>query len=307
VKSIASLFAFFGLFFPIFFILSLGAGFLSLWLEAVSSVPVRETLILSDIVNSIQWALPFTLYVTIVFSMNYAKRHKTPGIAVFFIIVILSAAFMWGGSKGLYNARTMLAPPFIVGQQTQGKPGLILEKANTTFVLLDEPSLETGSRVISIPGEPLIFQEVPITADGSIIKAPSLPFRYSERRVSNEFLDLSLSAEYISKRYDQGLFSFGMWILALILLLTALGFIFQIGKWHLANIFLGLLIFRGILAFEVFLNSAPIQEYLVDFFRGAFPRDYISPFILAVIALLVLVYVVLYSLAAGERGKDASI
>ncbi|MDR2842664.1 MAG: hypothetical protein LBV52_05630 [Spirochaetaceae bacterium] len=303
MKPIASLIAYFGIFFTLIFLGSVSVGFLHVWITAVSTVPMRPYLGLAEIVQKVEWALPFSLYLTIIFSMNYANRHKTPPAAAFLIVVVMSGAFVWGASKGLSNSRKMAAPPFLIQQQTIGKQGLILSQSGTVFTLLDDPAIETGSRVVSIPDKPLIYQELPVDANGNVIPAPPIPFHFGNSNTFATLQDLTLSAQNFSKRYDQGLSAFGMWALALILLLCALSFIFEIGEWHIANIFLGIFLFRGLLAFEVFFNSAEIQNYLFDFFRGALRYEYISPFVFTVIAALILIYVVLYFIAQGKKSN----
>ncbi|GMO27832.1 MAG: hypothetical protein Ta2B_08420 [Termitinemataceae bacterium] len=303
MKSISRLIAFFGLFFTFIFLVAIGTGFLRIWLQAVSTVPITRNLILSDVIDKLEWALPFTLYISIIFSVNYAKRHKANGIVAFFTVVALSAVFSWGIAKGMDNARNMASPAFLIERQTLGKEGLILSQGKTVFTLLDTPSLQTGSRVISLPGDPLIYQELPIGSEGNIIKLPPIPFNRDSLSNTSVHYDLMQSGRHLSSRYSEGTFSFCVWVIALILLLSAFSIIFEIGEWHLANIISGLLIFRGILAFEVFINSETIQDYLYGFFRGAVSIQFVTPIIFMLIAILVLIYIILYHLALEKKGE----
>ncbi|GMO32707.1 MAG: hypothetical protein Ta2F_08640 [Termitinemataceae bacterium] len=301
VKKAASLIVFYGVFFMLVFLISAGTGFLQIWLKAVSTIPIQHYLDLKDVIVELEWIVPFTLYLTIIFSMNYASVNETAPLAAFIIVIVLSSFFTFGAAKGLDNAYNMASPPLVITQKQLGKSGLLLKRGTTVYTLLDEPSLEAGSRVISIPGEPLFYQELPLDEAGNIIKLPNAPFKENALLGTTELTDLSLSGKYLSARYDNGLYSFAAWTLALILFLTSLSFLFQIGEWHIANIFLGIIVFRGILAFEVFFNSASIQTYMYDFFRGALSKDLVSPFIFTVISVLILIYVFLYHVAKGKK------
>ncbi|GMO58520.1 MAG: hypothetical protein Ta2G_18590 [Termitinemataceae bacterium] len=285
------------------FALTFGAGFLRIWVHAITRVPQISNLLLVNVLNQLEWVLPLTLYLTIIFSMNYAKRHKTPSLAAFIIVVGLSAVFTWAGQKGLDNAKNMDVPPFIQKKHTLGKSGLILSRGQTVYTMLDDPALATGSRVVSIPGEPLIYQELPLDIDGNVLDAPPIPFRLQDLEHTSVLSDFTRSGKYLAARYDQGLYQFGSWVLALILVLTAFSFLFEIGDWHLANVFLGLLIFRGLLAFEVFFNSPGIQEYVYGFLRGAVGTWLVSPFVFTVIAVLILIYIILYFLALEKKSS----
>ncbi|GHU41803.1 hypothetical protein FACS1894190_10340 [Spirochaetia bacterium] len=259
---------------------------------------------LDEIVSMIGWTLPWTLYLTIIFSMNYAWRVKSQVMVSCFFVVMLSVVFTFGVSKGFENARLMASPPLLIHEKTLGRKGMILHRADTSMVLLDSPSLETGSRVVSLPKKPLIYQNLPLAADGELIKAPPVPFMTRFDGIINDvIIDFSISAKTIRQRYDSGLIPFFTLGIALALFLTATGLISQIGQWPLANVFLGLLLFRGILAFDVFLNMKEIQEYLNDFFLGALPIEYISPLIYSCAAFLLFFYMLLFSIAQERKNN----
>jgi hypothetical protein len=164
--------------------------------------------------------------------------------------------------------------------------------------MLDQPSNENGSRVVSIKDQPFIYQKVPAGAGGTPISLPPIPFRGGGAWLPNSVLsDLSISGRYIAERFDEGSMSFLAWSTALILFLVSLAFIVGLSRWPLANVFLGILAFRGILAFEIFLNSEEIMEYLTGFARGALPDMFITPAILTTGAVLILIYIFLHFLA----------
>jgi hypothetical protein len=226
--------------------------------------------------------------------MNYGKKLKIAPPLVFIFVVAVTSLFAFGVSSGFKNLSKMAAPPLAVNQSTLGYPGLILSRAGVIITILGRPSDETGSRVVSIEDQPFIYQKVPVGADGTLIKLPPIPFRYKDIWISNSVLsDLSISGHNIAGRLNEGYVSFWAWTLALITLLVSLGFIFELSRWPLANVFLSILAFRGILAFEVFLNSDKIIAYLKEFSRGILPDMFITPAILSAIAVLILFYCIL--------------
>jgi hypothetical protein len=304
VKKVARVIAFYGLCFPMIFVITAGLGFLQQWIGAAADIPVRTSLAASDVLNATGWALPVTLSLTIVFTIEYGRKKKAAGPAVFALIVLLSTVFSWGVSRGFSNVRAMDFPPFLINRVTLGKPGLILQRGDTLITLLDWPSAELGSRVVSIPDRPLIYQEIPIGADGQPIKLPRAPFKLEYSGFVEDIrADLNLSALHLAERFEGGSFTFFEWILPLIILLTGLGYVFFMSNWPLANVCFTLLVFRLVLALDVLINSREIIEYLSAFFRERVAAVHIGPFVLGALAALTLIYKVLYVLTKG-RGKN---
>jgi hypothetical protein len=298
MKNYARFLIFFGLCFPILFMAAIGITFLHTWIDAVEYVPVKSGILLREILESGSWALPFALYLTIVFSINQGRRHKVAWPLIFVSALVLAGVFTFGISKGLNSAVAMPAPPLKTNHITLGRQGLMLSRPGTVITLLDRPSNVNGSRVVAIKDLKLIYQRVPVGADGEIISLPPIPFRDTGDWLSTLILnDLSISGSFIAARFNEGIIPYLAWTLALITLLLSLGLVFELTYWPLANIFLGFLIFRGILAFEVFLNSEEIMGYLIEFARGAIPDTFITPAIFAAISALVLIYSFLIFLA----------
>jgi hypothetical protein len=298
MKNFPRFLIFLGLCIVIMFIITFGITVLHSWITAVSHVPVITGIPLGELTKAAGWTIPFTIYITIILSIDYGRRLKiTPPIIVIFAVAF-TGLFAFGISRGFENLRSMTTPPLAVNHSTLGRPGLILPRAGITVTILDQPSNETGSRVVSIKDRPLIYQKTPIGAGGQIINLPPIPFRYTDAWLSNSILnDLSVSGLNITSRFNEGYESFLSWTFALIILLVSLGFIFALSRWPLANVFLGVLAFRGILAFEVFLNSDEVLEYLKEFSRGVLPDMLITPAVLSVIAALILIYAILLFLA----------
>jgi hypothetical protein len=308
VKNFARLVLFIFIFFVIVFALSTALSFLQLWDAAAASVPARRYFSFEEAAAAVQWALSLTLYTTALVSISYAQRSRVNPLLAVFIVALITGALTTAAAQGLRNSRLMSTPPFAVNSGTLGRPGLMLDQQHDTIItLIDSPALETGSRVVSIPGRPLIYQELPLDETGEVLKLP--PVKFGDA-VNPLYLalrqDFSLSARELLSRFDQGLIPFLAWLGPLIMLLVSLSYIFNIGAWPLANIFLCALIFRGTLLFEVFLNSAAVRAYLTGFVRGIVPAPYITPLIFAVLAALFMLYCILMHFAR-ERGRHGEI
>ncbi|MDR3356631.1 MAG: hypothetical protein LBO04_05520 [Spirochaetaceae bacterium] len=291
MKNYARFLIFFGLCFPILFITAFGITFLYAWVDAAGQIPAKNGISLDEILQAGRWTLPFTLYLTVIFSINHGRRHKVAWPLIFTGVTVLASLFTFGVSKGLSNAGALRAPPLEIERGTLGRPGLILSRPGTVISLLDRPSNPTGSRVVALDDRDLIYQKKPVGADGEIISLPPVPFRGAHAGLLTLIIgDLAQSGRVLAARFDEGPVPYFSWTLALIMLLTSLGLVFELSHWPLANLFLGLLLFRGVLALEVFLNSDGMTEYLYEFTRGALPPDLITPAIFASLSVLVLTY-----------------
>jgi hypothetical protein len=217
-------------------------------------------------------------------------------------VFVLSGSFAAGISLGLLHANTVIAMPVKAAPPTLGGPGLILTQGETAVVLLDEPSNPRGSRVVAIPGRPLIYQKSPAGPVNSTLTLPPIPFRIGGPYfITSLFIDFSLAAGRLQDRLGEGLLSFGIYLGALCLFLSSLRFVLELSSWPLANIFLGTLIFRGILAAETFLDSAEIQRFIGSLLKVDVPRGIITPGIFCGMAVLVILYTALVSLARGRK------
>jgi hypothetical protein len=301
MNTLVRFLCFFGLWFSAIFVTAAGSVFLGAWIEAASRIPPDSGITLLSIAETGLWIVPFTLYLTLVFSINYGRRRNLAPPLVLIFAALLAGLFTFGASRGLNIAANMEAPPLELKRGLAGQSGLILSRPGTVITLLDRPSNADGSRVVSIDDRPLIYQKEPRGADGRIIGLPPMPFRHVGAWLYDDILsDFSISGQRMAARFEAGNASFFSWTLALSVLLVSLGFVFEMTSWPLANFFFGLLVFRGVLAFEVFLTSEEIMEYINWFIRGVIPDMFIAPAILAAAAVLILIYSVLFYLARSK-------
>jgi hypothetical protein len=152
--------------------------------------------------------------------------------------------------------------------------------------------------MVLLPGRPLIYQELPAGPDNIITALPQAPFRIEESYLMNSILtDSALAAEQFETRLDAGLIPFAIYAGALIFLLVSLRFVMDLSSWPLANFFSGALVFRGILAFQTFIDSPVIQDSFLTFVDGRIEGSFLSPIIFTGLAVLILIYTLLVNLA----------
>jgi hypothetical protein len=317
VKNLARLALFLSLCFAALFISAAGLRYVSLRIEWARVIPASPEAMLPEFIAAARWALPFSVYFSILFGLSYSgrflvrspltKRHGrkhlsfAPVVVLTIIILVLGISF--AVSLGLSRLGTM--PPARETRTPLGGPGLILTGANTAIVLLDTPANSRGPRVAAIPGRPLIYQEQPVGFDNRIISLPPVPFRdESPWFLKSIAIDFSLTGTQFESRLEQGVIPFFIYAGALIFMLASLGFILSLSNWPLANLFLGALAFRGILAAETFLNSQEIQELFATFLGNRLPLSWTVPLIFCFFGVLVYLYTILVYLAKRRSDEE---
>jgi hypothetical protein len=83
-----------------------------------------------------------------------------------------------------------------------------------------------------------------------------------------------------------------------------LGFAIKFSAWPLANLFIGALAFRGILAVETFFNSPEMQEILDSFFKNLLPTTMAVPLIFFGFGLLAHTYSILIFIAKRRDDNE---
>jgi len=157
---------------------------------------------------------------------------------------------------------------------------------------------------VSIPDQPLIYQEVPLGPNNSILSLPPLPFHnVIPWFIQSVGVDLTLNSVNLRTLFERNILYFVIYAISLILLLSSLRFILEISQWPLANIFLAVFVFRLILSFEVFLNSSEINA-MVDFFlAGRIPGSFITPIAFFALFALIMLYASLTALARTRKNE----
>jgi hypothetical protein len=297
MKNVARLVLFFTSSFAAVLVLTALVRFLQIRIDTIRFLPPQDGQIGQGLFSAIQWALPASLYISLLFSLSYTVRRRVFAPAAMICLFILGTAFSLGvtvGAEGVSRLAKYLAPAKVLGN-----PGLILTQADNAMVLVQDPAEAWGGRVVSIPGRSLLYQEVPRGPDNAPIVLPPIPFRTaSEAWVLQSFsIDFSLASRELLSRFSQGLLPFLIYTGALVFFLVSLRFIMGLSKWPLANLFLGALVFRGILIMEIFLNSLEVQDVLNTFVGETVPISYFTPLIFVFLGFLVCLYTFLSYLA----------
>jgi hypothetical protein len=288
------------LFFSIFFIVSVAlAGtleYIRLAVDAATTIPAGPPVTLGQFIGALRNIFPLLLYGAILTGLSYSARRLVAPFAAMLSIFILAGGAALGLSLGLRNLETGSPDLPLSGPgetKTLGSPGLILSRWDVTTTLLGDPGNSESSRVISIPGRPLIYQEKPSGPDNAVTL-----FRNGDSALTRGLLvDSALAAEQFATRLNRGLLPFALYGGAIILLLSSLRFVLDLSSWPLANLFCGALVFRGILAFQTFIDSRSVQTFMGAFFDKRIDRAMLSPIVFAGLALLILLHTFLVRLA----------
>jgi hypothetical protein len=279
-------------------------NFLGLWVEAVKTVPFRQGRG-ADFTASGLKALPAALYITVLLTLSYTARRKMTVPLSIIGIFVLSFGFVLGFTLGIGHLDNVNLPPPVF-KAVKGEPGLILSRGDTSMILLKGSDVSDGPRVAVIPGQPLIYQETPLGPDRAVLSLPSLPFGTDKTWfISSIAIDFDLVSREFKDRLGQSFFWFCVYAGALVFFLSSLRFLLDLSRWPLANLFLGALVFRGVLALETFLDTPETKEFLGSFLGERLLGPVLTPLVFCVLGTLIVVYTLLVSLAGGKEKADA--
>jgi len=305
VKNLAKLALFFSLSFVIVFFAGVGVRYLTLKVEWARVLPQKPETLLTMIISAGHWALSLSMYTSILLSMSYAARKRYFAPMVVICVVSLSLLFDFGVSSALYRWESV--PPAVSNVKPMGEKGLILSnnlnRNETAVILLNGTAEPLGPRVTAIPDRPLVFLE---STANTNVNLPPIPFEGdSPLFVKNFSIDLRLSDEQIQRRYSEGILNYFLYAGSLIFLLCSLGLsINKFSVWPLANLFLGVLAFRGVLAVETFFNSPEMQELSDSFFKNIIPAFMVVPLVFFAVGALVSTYSILFYVVKRRNNED---
>lgn len=304
MKKLARLTLFFSLSFIIFFSAALFFNFLSSWIDLVRFVPVGPVPGVG--VDELFWkSLPAAIYLSALFSVSYTARREISVPAAILGVFVLGCLFTGGFSLGIKRVEA-LKPALNPVPSLESAPGLILRRSENSMVLLRESSEPRGPRVVSLPGRPLVYQEVPLGPNNTILSLPAIPFGVElPWFIRSLIIDLTLGAGELQRRLEKNFISFAAYAFSLVLLLSSLRFLLELSRWPLANIFIAAVVFRLILALETFLNAREINELLGSFLNRRIQPEFVTPLVFCVLGGLFILYTFLAGMAqgSGRRGK----
>jgi hypothetical protein len=158
--------------------------------------------------------------------------------------------------------------------------------------------------VVSLADRPLAYQEVPLGPNNTVLELPPAAFRDETTPFLNSLVvDFSLSARQFEERRNAGFIPFLIYSFSLIFLLASLRFVLEMSRWPLANLFLGAVVFRGILSLETFLNAREIQAFFESFLGNRLEVSLITPAIFGALSLVILFYTALNRAAKSGRAN----
>jgi hypothetical protein len=309
MKNVARLALFFTVSFAAIFVLAVSVRFLHIRIDVIRSMPPQNGHLGEELLAAFHWALPAALYFSLLFSLSYTVRRRIFAPAAMLCLFILGSAVCLGITIGTDSLSRLAKYP--VPPKSLGNPGLILTQADNAIVLIQDPGVPWGPRVASIPGRPLLYQELPRGPDNKPISLPSVPFRTNTVWFLQSFvIDFSLASGELTKRLSQvsppeDLLSFPVYVCALVFLLVSLRFSLTLSNWPMANLFLGALVFRGILILEVFLGATETEEILNNLLGDLIPPRYTAPLAFVFLGFLVCLYTFLSFLARRKNSYEA--
>jgi hypothetical protein len=303
MKNFARLVIFFSLGFAVLFLLTSFVRYLQIRIDLVRGLPSGPDWPLDDLFSAMRWALPVTIYLSLLFGLSYSARRGIFAPLSALSLVVIAAALSFAAISA--SDHLVRAPALIKPVNTPGRPGLILRRGDNAMVLLGESGDTRGARVVSLPGSSLIFQRIPPGTGSPVLNLPSASFRTDTAWfLQSLIIDFSLAGRQMAARFFESPRSFLIYAVTLIFLLSSLGFILGIGNWPLANLFLGALAFRGVLTLETFLNSPEIHDFLAGLLGGTIPPSLISPLAFSLLGLLLCLYSGLSFLVTRKDDED---
>jgi hypothetical protein len=303
MKNFAKLAIFFSILFIILFLIAIVLTFFASWIDLVRVIPV-EIRAGEEVAEAAWKAIPASLYFSMLLALSFTARRRVNIFSAVASLVVLAFVFSVGVSFGI-NRTGALKAIFKPVSPINSKPGLIASQGENSVILLRESSEISGPRLVSIPGRPLIYQEVPAGPNNSILPIPAITFDDDTPWfIKSIGIDFSLSARELKSRFQGNFLSFAFYVFSLILLLSSMRPIMELSQWPLANIFTGALVFRLILALETLLNTREINVLLASFLGKYVSSDFITPLVFCAIGVLVLLYTFLTKIARAAALED---
>lgn len=260
----------------------------------------RSEVTIREFIAAIPGILPGTLYLAILLGLNYTARKGLGSLPFMLCIGVLSCLYTLIVSLGMSWLGNI--PPPSEKPIRLGEPGLILSAADSAMVLLDDPADIQSPRVISLPNGPLVYEasQHTVATQAEVIELFPAPFKHKQGIID----DFSRSAEQFSTRLNRGFSSFIIYVFGLIFLLISLRFLMTMSSWPLANLCVGALIFRGVLALEVLLNSPKTLDFLAPVLSDRLPPALVSPLAFYTLGVLSTLFTVLIHLIRGRRNES---
>jgi hypothetical protein len=251
-------------------------------------------------------AVPWALYIALLLTSSYAfRRSIAPGILIF-LGIILALGFSLGAILGASRLEQMAGIGPSIRTSIPGGPGAILQTDGGLALLPLGPHQEEGPLVTASADGSLEYKKTR-RIGGSILgrirfglKENSVPFFLSAL-----VQDVDRCSEGLAAAYSKGLSVLAVQLCAQAFLLLSFWFILDITAWPMANLFLGSLIFRGILSFAALVNSTEAEGIIGGFMPLPLDGALLGPLVLFAMGAAVYLYSAVHALARGWSKKHA--
>jgi len=283
-------------FFAVFVLTGAGAAgfvFFSLWAECALEIPSRSILPFSALLDAVSWVGPFAFYASLLAAGTYAARRSMFWPASLLALTLFGAAASFGAEALSQKLLSLKIGPLNFHLTTLGGPGMKISEGASTITLVTGHSGGQNGRVVSSPGQPLVFtrsNESPLPPI-SLLQGQGDSPSYAVGRAFffNAIIrDFSLSATLAQERFSRGKIAFLAYEASLSLLLAS--FCAALGRlsWPLASLAGCLIGFRLILALEPMLPSSPVQRFLDAFLSPFLSQEFLSAALFALLALILI-------------------
>ncbi|MDR2419673.1 MAG: hypothetical protein LBD79_11610 [Treponema sp.] len=272
------------LWFIIAFVVLTIAHFMAIRIDLASMFSLTQQEAKIDSLLTAGWrSLPLSIYITVLLGLSYSARYKFPVLPSIVYVMVLS--LLWIGLFSLILSIIQRGSPWPTERfQHLGETGLITVDGDQYQVLLQDPDLP-GALVIAPLDLPLRYENTQIG-----LGAPSIFFRKDSVYFIETLLRKFIRAgEQCRDRLQESFLSFFLYILALVFCLSTLRFVFDVSSWPLANLFLGALLFWGILELETLLDSEQVQT-LINAISGEALMFMVVPLALCILGLVFLLF-----------------
>ena len=307
MKHIVRLILVIGLCFAVVFSLSLILKLLQIRIESVRALPVFSRLSLEEYIAAAWGAFPITIYFSILLGASYTARQDIPAPAAMMCLIILGMGASLLIALGINALERIPSSPSPASGIPLGEAGLIFSHPpHKARIFLEDPGNPQGAQVVAEPNRPLSYEKSPQNA-GALGTAQGFGFAPALLQSNMYFFlqgilgDIDLAAAGFTTRFKEGFLFFFLYMLSLVFLLSAGRFIMDISGWPLANLFLGILAFRGVLALERVLNAKETGRFLVSFMGEGFPQWVLSPLAFVCLGAVVILYAALARLGKSRR------
>jgi hypothetical protein len=306
VIKLLKLLLFYSLCFAFLFIVTTGLRFIMLRVEWIRTLSPEQGAPLVDLLIAARWSLSLCLYGGILVGLSYIVRKGVFAPLALVFVAALTLGFIWGIGLLLDNMEHV--PSAKTRNQPLGEPGVILSNtilpSGTVIVLLEGPANPSGSRVVATPGKPMLYQTEFAGKNLAITDLPPAPFVDDcPWFLKSLAIDLRLNAGLLRQHVDSGPLPYIINTGSLIFILCSFIFILKLSHWPLANLFVGCLAFRGMLALEMFFNTPEMQSIFSSFLENRLPVSLAVPLIFCGAGVLIYLYSLLIYLVKG-RGEN---